>query len=243
LSTTGFKGTFQNYGLLGQSIPVDLGRLVAIVYFAMGQLEEAATYAERAASLHPHIGCWISELLVTTYTHLGRHQKARMAFENYAKCTKPVGEYNLRRRMYWYSFKDQEVANRFAEGLLKAGLDGEKSGYYKINEESRLTGEEIKKIYFGRTVTGIQPHVREQWWYKSSKDGKKTKYWIKNYPNWADSGQCWLEGDLLCIQYKKSWGGLKSCFPVYRNPEGTREEKNEYLMVMDIGIFSWSPTD
>ena len=51
--------------------------------------------------------------------------------------------------MYFYPFKDPELDKLFADGLLKAGIKGEPSGYYKIKEENRLTGDEIRQLLFG----------------------------------------------------------------------------------------------
>ena len=141
--------------------------------------------------------------------------------------------------MCLYPFKDHEVADRFADGLLKAGLPGQPSGYYKILEENRLTGEEIRELLFGRTVTWFSSSTRTQWWIKSSEDGKKVKIWGL----FSDSGKSWVEDDLICRQWENILGGLKYCHHIYRNPEGTSEEKNEYLRVADFGISPRSPVD
>jgi hypothetical protein len=38
----------------------------------------------------------------------------------------------------------------------------------------------------------------------------------------------WVEGDVLCQQYEKRFGGLEFCSTVFRNPKGTYEGKDEY---------------
>ena len=48
---------------------------------------------------------------------------------------------------------------------------------------------------------------------------------------------------MLCDQWGKLYGGLKECWPVYRNPEGTAEKKDEYLGVPGYGIYPFSPVD
>jgi len=82
--------------------------------------------------------------LVAAYSHLGRHQEARAALENFKKLWpfSPL-PLNLQVLMYGFPFKDPQVANRLADGLLKAGLPGEPSGYFKIYDKNKLTGEEI----------------------------------------------------------------------------------------------------
>jgi hypothetical protein len=95
-----------------------------------------------------------------------------------------------------------EVADRLADGLLKAGLKGQSSGYYKIYEENRMTGKELRELALG-----------------------------------TDSTKWWIEGDMLCL---KKWKWLSGCYPVFRNPEGTPEGKDEYLLMHGAGSFPFS---
>jgi hypothetical protein len=57
----------------------------------------------------------------------------------------------------------------------------------------------------------------------------------------SDSGKAWLEGDLRCHQWKKFLSRLPHCLPIYRNPDGTPEKKNEYLFVVKDTITPFSP--
>jgi hypothetical protein len=99
-------------------------------------------------------------------------------------------------------FKDMEVADRLADGLLKAGMKGQPSGYYKIYEENRMTGKELRELALG-----------------------------------TESSKWWIEGDMLCT---KKWKWLSGCYPVFRNPEGTPEGKDEYLLIHFAGFFPFS---
>ncbi len=140
--------------------------------------------------------------------------------------------------MNYWPFRDPEVANRFADGLLKAGLPGEPSGYYKVSEEDKLTGEEIRALLFGRTVSGFLPETGEEWWVKVAKDGKTT---LSGDP--SDSGTTWIEGDMVWRQLQKGLFGRKTCYTLFRNPEGTPEMKNEYLWFGDLNAGGFSPVD
>ncbi|NIO21199.1 MAG: hypothetical protein GTN76_10765, partial [Candidatus Aenigmarchaeota archaeon] len=90
---------------------------------------------------------------------------------------------------------------------------GKPSGYYKIYEENKLSGEEIKELVFGRTTTGITPWAAgQQWWIERTNDGKATHRQLpfhkgdlesgawsagKGYGSFAirsDSGKSWIEG-------------------------------------------------
>jgi adenylate cyclase len=100
--------------------------LLGLGHFAMGQLEEAVTSIQKALRLNPE-RLEMAAALAAAYTHLGLDKRARAALDNYKKgWFTPL---TLREVMYFYPFKDPEVADRFAEGLLKAGLPGQPSGY------------------------------------------------------------------------------------------------------------------
>ncbi|NIS70195.1 MAG: hypothetical protein GTO12_15015 [Proteobacteria bacterium] len=155
--------------------------------------------------------------------------------------------------MQFFPFKELEVADRLADGLLKAGLPGQPSGYCKVSQEDKLTGEEIRPLVFGRTLTGLSPLKGMEWRFHRTKDGEITYQETPPYletwpfssmpPGKSASGKSWIEGDMLCDQWKYIFRGLKYHMAVYRNPEGTPEMKNQYLFVTDFGIFPWSPVD
>ena len=142
--------------------------------------------------------------------------------------------------MYFFPYKKTEDADRYAEGLLKAGLPGKPSGYYKVSEKSKLTGEQIRSLFFGYTSTGI--YRKEQWWIDRTKDGEATyRYGSKL----LGIGKSWVEGDELCNQWqeKRLYDGLKYCMNVFRNPEGTLEKKNDYFLITDWRIYTSSLED
>ncbi len=249
--------------------------LLGLAHFAMGQLEEAVTSIQKALRLNPK-RLDMAAALAAAYAHLGLDKRARATLDNYRKgrSTPP----NVREVMYFYPFKDAEVAGRFADGLLKAGLPGKPSGYYKISEENKLTGEEIRELVFGRKTTGINPWTDHQWLIDSTKDGKAThrdspfhvlysdelrqmKYSPRGFSTrelfgsyfapmaddqqevLSDSGKVWIEDDMLYSQWGRVYEGLEYCATVFRNPEGTPENKNEYLMITDFGFLPMLQVD
>ena len=146
---------------------------------------------------------------------------------------------NLRFLMNRFVHKDPQIRERMAEGLLKAGMPGEPSGYYKISMENQLTGAEIRKFFFGRKVTGFNFLTQKQWWIERSKEGKAT---IRGGEG-SDSGKSWVEDSMLCDQWDNLFEGLKDCWPVYRNPEGTPQKYDEYIGVPGYGVYSFSPVE
>ena len=134
-----------------------------------------------------------------------------------------------------------EVTDRYAEGLIKAGLPGEPSGYYKLLEENRLSGEEIKELVFGRKRSGFDVWTGDEWVLDTSKSG------VFHFRNSLINGQGDLlidsENGMFCATADWLFEGLKDCCAVFRNPDGSPEEKNEYLSLHYYWIVPWSPAD
>ena len=201
--------------------------LFGIAYFCMEQYEKAVSFLERAFKRIPEPGQRLYPL-VAAYAHLGRYKEAKKAAELWQQ------QLGLKYTMYHFPFKDPEVAERFVDGLIKAGYPARHSDYYKIYEENRLSGEEIKNIAFGQKVAASDGVVDR------TKDGKAT---YRGYLGKSDKGKSWLEGDLLCDQWQKRYEGYKNCYPVFRNPEGSRKKLDEYLAATDFGIITWSSAE
>ncbi|MEE9611207.1 MAG: CDC27 family protein [Desulfatiglandales bacterium] len=215
--------------------------LFGMAHFSMGQLEEAVNLIERALTHNPEIPRY-APILSAAYAHLGRDQKARSALRDYQKAWN-WGK-NLQRVMLFFPFKDPEVVDRLADGLLKAGLPGEPSGYYKFFQKNKLTGEEIRKLMFDRKVTGIRFVFGTQYWIDRTKDGEATRRVAPGTPiDYDDSGKSWIEGDTLCDQWQIHFIGQSYCMAVFRNPDGAHEMMNEYLAISDFEIQTFSSVD
>jgi Flp pilus assembly protein TadD len=209
-------------------------------HFAMGNFEQAVSFIERARDLNPKVTPH-SAMLAAALAHLGRDEEARIALDKYNESWGYSP--SVREVMYFWPFKDPVVAKRFAEGLVKGGLSPPPSGYYVLSDRERLTGDEIRTLVFGRTVTGFDPWSGEQWWIERSKEGQSTWRGTAEQ-SWsgprvkADSGMTRVEGDLLCERWDAQ--DFQVCLPVFRNPEGKKEDKDEYLAIYDTGIYPWS---
>ena len=213
-----------------------------MAHFSMEQFQETVNLIERALKLNPERTGW-GGILAAAYGHLDRDQEARAALDIYRKgWGELAANLNLQLVMYFFPYKNAEDADRFADGLLKAGLPGKSSGYYKVSEEHKLTGEEIKSLFFGHTLALIGISRKQQYWIDRTKDGKAT---FRLESKLLGNGKSWVEGDELCNQWqeKKLYDGLKYCMNVFRNPEGTPEEKNEYFLVTDWRIYPSSLED
>ena len=175
-------------------------------------------------------------MLAMLYAQVGHTQEARAMLDKGTKGW-PAAMKNVRCIMSLLSFGDLETAERFAEGYVKAGLPGEPSGFYKISKENRLTEKDIRKLFYGRQVTGFTLATGKQWRIERSKNGKAVIY----DGDRSDTGKSWIEEDMLCDQWDNLYEGLKDCWVVYRNPEGTPEKNDEYLGAPGYGIYPFSP--
>ena len=90
--------------------------LQGLRHFSLGQMEKAATLFERALDRSPLNSSWKAPL-AATYAHTERTQKARVALGDYGGGLSTVQDV-----MELWPFKDAGVAERFATGVVKAGV-------------------------------------------------------------------------------------------------------------------------
>ena len=201
---------------------------------ASGRWEEAVPLMERFVKYNPGPS-WGQLLLVLTYAQVGRVQEARAIFDDITKKW-PDTMKNVRWWISNWPLKNLQVTQNFAEGWIKAGFQGKPSGFYKISAENRLTGDELRKLFFGQKVSGSNMITGQQWWIERSEDGKAA---IRDGDK-SDTGKSWTEEDMLCDQWDNLYENLWDCWVVYRNPEGTPENKDEYLGAPGYGIYPFS---
>ena len=204
---------------------------------ASGRWEEAIPFMERFIKYNPKAS-FGPRMIAPLYAQVGRDEEARAMLDKGTKGWPPTMK-NLRFFMTGFPLKDLQALERFAEGYLKAGLQGELSDIYKISAENRLTGEEIRELFLGRKMTGFNMASGKQWWIERSQDGKAT---IRDGDK-SDTGKSWTEENMICDQWDNFYEGLIDCWVVYRNPEGSPENKDEYLGAPGYGIFPFSPLE
>ena len=172
------------------------------------------------------------------YAQVGRIQEARNMLDERTKKWPPSMK-TVRWFATGFSFKNLQVTESFAEGLVKAGMPGEPSDFYKISAENRLKGEEIKKQFFGRKVVGFNMVTGKQWTVERSQSGKA----MVLDGDKADTGKSWIEEDMLCDQWDNLYENLRDCWVIYRNPEVTPDNNDEFLGAPGYGIYPFSIVD
>jgi hypothetical protein len=211
----------------------------------MGDLEEAVSLVEKACRLNPENAPSWASWLAPFYASVGRDQEARAVIEApRTEATKIAGvsPFSLRYIMNALPFKDRAVAQRVADGLLKAGVPPAKipGGYFPAFKENQLTGEEIKRLLFGSTINGYTIYP-QQFRNNYKKNGECT--WqgppFMGWPG-SDIGKSRIDGDTICWQYQKRFWGIEYCGTVFRYPGGTYEGKDEYFWCSDFGFWAFS---
>ena len=166
----------------------------------MGNLDKALEFIEKGLKINPKFNNF-SIYLAASYALLGQGNEAKKALENYLTRW-PKGYHPSIQGIYFmWPFKNVDVFNRLAEGMVKAGLRGDPSDYYKVVAENKLTIKEIREITWGHTTSGTFPGG--EWWTKwdnegnfnfrmiyTNRDGTKGEY--------SDNGRSWPEGDMGC---------------------------------------------
>ncbi len=212
-------------------------------HFSMGELEQAVGLYEKAMRLNPENAPSWAGGLAAYYALLGRDQETQALVES-AKKEMFAGPFTINLRYFMNSapFKDRAVAERFVEGLLKAGVPPAKipGGYFPAFKENQLTGEEIKSLLLGSTITGYIFYP-QQFTQKYKKNGDLTYDGpsIMGGPI-SDIGKSRIEGDTICWQYHKRFSGVEYCGTVFRYPGGTHEGKDEYFWCTDFGFGTFS---
>ena len=208
-------------------------------HFCMGEMAEAASLAEQALRLNPeNVGTNFQ--LAAFYGLLGRDQEARAALATYGKKFVIVPLNFI--MTFSPPFRDRAVADHYAEGLLKAGISGQASGYLPAFEENQLTGERIKALLFGSTITGnryVSRSGRVPFVIDWKKNGECT--WRQPTASYSDHGKSRIKGDMICTQYQNNWWGIENCATVFKNPSGTPKTNDEYFWVNEIGFQPFSP--
>ncbi len=129
----------------------------------------------------------------------------------------------------------------FSGVIRKAGLPPApiRGGYFPAFKENQLTGEEIRSLLIGSTITGYVFYPR-QIWTTFQKDGEFTSRVPGSIS--SDTGKYRIEGDTICWQSEKRWWGIEYCATVFTYPGGTPEGKDGCFFCGDLGFATFSPT-
>jgi tetratricopeptide (TPR) repeat protein len=204
----------------------------------MGEWEKAVTAFEEALKLNPetyNAAVWLAAVCA----HLGRDEEAKAAAKIAISRRLPPFVFPPRVIMYRLIYKDRGLAHYVLEGLQKAGVVGTGPEYIHVSEEGQVTGEDLKTLFYPSRVSGLGPNG-SQWSQEVTKDGKVT-FRSASLAEGVDTGRSWLEGNKIWFQFQKYMYGMPYCLTAFKNPRGTPQGKDEYVVFTDFSTSTFSP--
>jgi TolB-like protein len=202
---------------------------LAMAYLPDGDLNECLTLLERAKLLNPGYSAYVALLQSIIYGLQGRTLEARAAFEFFRNYKPDVSSptSGLQRLVTSFPFTDLKKSDRIADALRKAGAPGNSTDYCKVSRSNLLKGSEIKNLLFGHKINGIDSLTGEHFWQEWDRNGESISFTGGIH----DKGKWWIEGNVLCGRLEKLTGGLLFTETIFRNPDGTKEQMNQYFFV------------
>jgi TolB-like protein/cytochrome c-type biogenesis protein CcmH/NrfG len=209
-----------------------------VVFFMDRQYERAVNLLEDARTRFGggwNCGCLrgVQLQLPLTYAQLGRLDDAKAETDNILKYW-PNGNLAYFRTLIAHHKRDEDLDHRLS-ALRKAGLPEWPLGF-EGRLEDRLDGPAIEGLLFGKTWIGRSVDPPKLFVQKPTEDGQ-VNYTVRSRKL---KGTASVEGDMLCYRFPETLMGRKLCGPVYKNPDGTPDDRNEYVAadVFDVHYFS-----
>ena len=138
-------------------------------------------------------------------------------------------------RHLWAHHKREEDLERLLSALRKSGFPEWPGGFETGNLE-RLDGTTIRDLLFGQVWWGQNQNENKTFVQKTT-DGGEVEY--RHYDHfWR--GTVSIEEDSVCYDLPGIPLSRRFCGRLYRNPDGTPDERNEYVLVdmFDVHHFS-----
>jgi len=224
---------------LDPSFPGEKLFLKGLAYYTMGRLEEALSSIERARTHNPKRTRYAA-IQAATLAELGRAEEAKAAFEEYRSGLTIFATLNW--TMFYWPFEDVKSAERLAKGLLKAGMIDSTRHYYVVSPQNRLRSDQIKALLANKTMIGADrsPYGSEGE-FEVTRD-QNAQVVSQDFVTYFREGttKTRVKNDLLCDPWQ-AFGDY--CVAIYRNPDGTPEQKDEYIFFTLVGVFTFSVFD
>ena len=170
--------------------------------------------------------------IVACYAHLGRMEEAKAAFDEIEHVEAGMSLAYL--DQFARRFKKEEDRKHYIEGFRKAGVPEFPFGF-EGDKANMLSTDEIQTLFVGRIQTGYSPIAdydkdrNPQWWLHYRDDGTCN---ISGF--WEDSGVYRIEDNRCHVKFSEMSDGRWNWWHIFRNPDGTAEELNEYIAVGQI---------
>ena len=222
--------------------------LNGLAQFVMGKPHQSVTLIGKALKYNPEARLWAAPL-AAAYANMDRDHEAQTACTIFKNAFgMDTSSSTLRTIMFSWPFKDPEVVERFVDGIVRSGFWGHPSAKYTASGEHRLSGEKIKNMIFPKVIiTSSDPILSGggRAVFLHSDEGIAT--YLKGpvfldpaLARFESEGTCLIRDDLLCYQWQELLDGHIYCGPVFFNPQGTREGRDQYLFATDFDVILFS---
>lgn len=207
--------------------------VIGWTWFRLRQYEKAIETFTAAREEKPELNpVWISLPLAASYAYLGQQKKAEAEVRRAQGAWHTVN-YSFYRP--WLKFlRRKEDIEHHIEGLRRAGVPKWPFGF-EGQEENRLSNAEIKALFYGRRIKGYTNTI-----YEFEMEFDEFGKWRRQGPRHSVSGESLIANNLLCRWSEALVKGRKFCEPIYRNPSGTPDQRNEYIYPGIISVKEFS---
>ncbi|NIP48073.1 MAG: hypothetical protein GWN21_18835 [Gammaproteobacteria bacterium] len=219
---------------LDPNLPAEKLFLKGMAFYTMGNLEEALSNVAIARKHNPAQTRYAA-IQAAALVELGRIDEARVALKTYLRGLLTYTTLNW--TMFYWPFEKRETAERFAASLLEAGLRESPKPYFAVSESDRLSTGEISALVSAKTTVGMdrgQGGLEDELEIRRDGNAQITEqHWLTYFRE----GPSRIENDLLC----DPWYDFPDfCVAIYRNRDGSRTEKDEYIFFTPAGPFTFS---
>ena len=207
-----------------------------LAQFEQTRIEEAAVTLKEAVQLNPD-DPWPYAFLAASYGYLGREKEGveAIAAMNTARLKAGGAPFVMRDVMTFgspHTFRPPPESPLF-RGLLR--LDIPDDFHSSAFDSLRLTGREVRSLFFGHRLHGRALRDGEEYGASVAADGAAIRF-----GRWgAGASTAKLDRDRLCFVSSTT----TSCGSVLRNPGGTRTKENEYLWFFGDWVVPFSQVE
>ena len=184
-------------------------------------------YAEAALSLEKVF--WYRTARLMTYGQLGRTEDAKAVLAE----TAPFINLNWLRTLFAHYQRKQDV-DLMIDGLRKGGVPENPFGF-EGSAKDRLDSHALKTLAVGKTWSGFNS-FGTAFTQQMFVDGRI----VFTNSNAMQVGSAWLMQDRFCVKYRSNLLGRNDCGYIYRNPDGSRDQQNEYVWAAAGAIYYFS---
>ena len=207
------------------------GDVVGLVQFSMNRFEEAAATWEKYLSIFPN-DAYSRMLLVSALGHLGRQPDAKRHYEKANEYFTGSGQqpFSILSAALDFAMRERADAERLRVGFRKAGVPELPFGIER-DPKDRLTVAEMRKLLDGHTIRGRSLVTGEDYVRTTGNDGVATFSYDRSvHPDGIPLPL--PQEDALCYAHPDH---RAYCFAIFRNPDGSADKHNEFLIVTSGG--------